>query len=407
MTSPITTRVRSLDGLRALACLAVFCVHLQQATGLSGRLGPIDVKLLMSNGNRGVCLLLMLSGFLLSLPFWRRAQGHADQASRPDRLLSGVGWVLGYARRRILRIMPAYYACLATLVLVGGHWRSGGGLAGVLLHATFLHNMTEWSLYSISPPFWTLAVQVQFYLLFPVLMLLVRPLLRARPAALGVLGLLAVTAYAGNYSVGTWASSAQDHWPFDPAVVAPDGLVLSHTLLAHLPHFLLGMMAAGIFAGLEASDAQQPRAARAVVADVAFWASLAALAAVLAVGGLSQALQVPFGRYNLPYVPLLMAAMIVSAPRGRLAGAVLEAVPLRMLGVVSYGFYIYHRPCMGVVSKLMRCVKLSVGDNVALFAAASLILAVVVSTLSYRFLERPILARLRRARLSRPAPQSR
>jgi len=393
--------------LRALACLAVFCVHLQQATGLSGRLGPIDVRLLMMNGNRGVCLLLMLSGFLLSLPFWRRARGDGGAARRTDRTLSGVGWVPGYAWRRIVRIVPAYYACLAALVLAGGSWRSGEGLTGVLLHATFLHNMTEWSLYSISPPFWTLAVQVQFYVLFPVLILLARPLLRARWVAVGVLAALAVGAYVGNYSVGTWADSARDHWPFDPAVVAPDGLVLSHTLLAHLPHFLLGMMAAGVSVGLEVPDGGQSRSARAGVADVAFWSSLAALVAVLAVGGLSRTLEVPFGRYNLPYAPLLMAVMIVSAQRGRLARVVLEAFPLRMLGVVSYGVYIYHRPCMGLVSMLMRRASLGVGDNVALFAAASLVLAVLVSTLSYRILERPILARLRRSHLSRTARRPR
>ena len=398
MTTPTTTRIRSLDGLRALACLAVFCVHLQQATGLTGQLGPIDLKLLMSNGNTGVCLLLMLSAFLLSLPFWRRAKAQADPAGGLDRTQSGLRWVLGYAKRRILRIVPAYYLCLAALVLVGDFWRSDRGLAGVLLHATFLHNMTEWSLYSISPPFWTLAVQVQFYVLFPVLILFVRPLMRARLVATGVLGLGAVAAYVGSYSVGAWASSAGGNWPFDPSVVAPDGLVLSHTLLAHLPHFFIGMIAAGVYAGLEASDARPTRpGTQALVADVAFWGSLAAVAAVLSVDGLSQALRVPFGRYNLPYVPLLMAVMMVSAPLGRLAGAAMETLPLRMLGMISYGFYIFHRPCMGVVSEVMRRAKLGVGDNAALFAAASLVLAIVVSALSYKFVERPVLARLRRA----------
>ena len=65
-------------------------------------------------------------------------------------------------------------------------------------------------------------MQVQFYLIFPVLILLIRPLMRARPAAMSVLGLLAVAAYAGNYSVGAWASSAGGNWPFNPAVVAPE-----------------------------------------------------------------------------------------------------------------------------------------------------------------------------------------
>ena len=144
---------------------------------------------------------------------------------------------------------------------------------------------------------------------------------------------------------------------------------------------------------------------RAMVADAAFWGSMAAIAALLSVDGLSQAMRVPFGRYNLPYVPLLLAVMMVSAPLGRLAGAALEIMPLRLLGMISYGFYIFHRPCMGVVSKVMRRAKPGVEDNAAVFAAASLVLAIVVSTVSYHFLERPILARLRQAHRSQDVPR--
>jgi len=72
--------IAGLDGLRALAALAVFGVHFQQITGVAGRVGPFDVQTLLANGNTGVCLFFVLSGFLLSLPFWfgRRPGGKRD-----------------------------------------------------------------------------------------------------------------------------------------------------------------------------------------------------------------------------------------------------------------------------------------------------------------------------------------
>ena len=96
----------------AFACLAVFGVHFQQITHAEGRIGPVDLGHLLENGNRGVCLFLVLTGFLLSLPFWRADNHPATRA------ISQSGWLKhAHVRNRMARISPAYLPCLAVLVV--------------------------------------------------------------------------------------------------------------------------------------------------------------------------------------------------------------------------------------------------------------------------------------------------
>ena len=113
---------------------------------------------------------------------------------------------------------------------------------------------------------------------------------------------------------------------------------------------------------------------------------------ILGVPKLDDLLQVPHGRYNLPYVPLLVTGLILAAPRAPLAGRLLEAAPLRGLGRISFGFYLVHRPCMGVIATVMARFGRSPTAHQPVFAAASLIASIVAATLMWLLLERPLLA---------------
>ena len=385
------SHVASLDGLRALACLAVFGVHFEQITGVGGNLGPLSVRTLLVNGNTGVCLFFVLSGFLLSLPFWRSAAG-AGRHGRTS--VGGARWMATYALRRIGRIVPAYYLCLAVLVIWQRQWASGRGLVDVLLHCTFLHNLTERSFYGISPPFWTLAVQAQFYVLFPVLTWILWPAMRRRGTAAAVLVACTVGAYAAHCGLVAWVRAHPASLPLPPEVLQPDGFVLERTLLAHLPHFLIGMFAAGVFTWSGSAD--RAAASRGWAWELLFWGALAATMGILGVPELDQRFQVVHGRYHFPYVPLLVALMIVSAARARVAGAVLSFWPVRTLGVISYGMYVYHLPCMKAVAKAMSLAGMDAGSRWMPFGLASLAASIAVAACSYVLLERPILRAVRR-----------
>ena len=220
-------RLRGLDGLRGLAALAVFGVHYNQIVDVDVQIGPFDLYLLLVNGEYGVALFFILSGLLLSQPFWKS-------------LLYGANWpdTRAYVKRRLARILPAYYLALTVLIILTGYWRYSEAWMDILLHYSFLFNYAEFSIFSINPPFWTLAVEVQFYCLLPLLFLLLRRL--SRRNIVGIILLLSVVAYGLNF----WLVSSIDKiilWPGSSTLtwIRPYGAVVTHSLLAHLPIFLL------------------------------------------------------------------------------------------------------------------------------------------------------------------------
>ena len=155
-----------LDGLRGIAILLVVFHHY----GLSPD-SPIPSLTVFSQlawvigrfGWAGVELFFVLSGFLLFLPYARAL------------LQPGIPWpsARDFYRRRAVRILPAYFACLA---LIGTPLALSGGvpLQGLLLTPLLLHTFdtTAWDfVVAFNGPLWTLAIEWQFYLVLPALAL--------------------------------------------------------------------------------------------------------------------------------------------------------------------------------------------------------------------------------------------
>src|SRR5687767_5536839 len=104
---------RGMDGIRGVACLTVFLANFHHSLGMtvSGQLGPLDLARFAESGI-GVVFFLVLSGTLLSLPFWRSL----DPKEGP--VPSGRQFAL----RRAVKMMPPYYACLLALFA----WKGAG-----------------------------------------------------------------------------------------------------------------------------------------------------------------------------------------------------------------------------------------------------------------------------------------
>lgn len=365
--------LKGFDGLRALACLAVFTVHFQQISGVTGTIGPLDVRRACENGNTGVALLFMLSAFHLSLPLWS------------GQMAAGFGkWFAHYLRSRASRILPAYYLCLTVLVLHQGSLAAPADRHNAVLHYLLVHNYSEPYFYSINNPFWTIAVQAQFYVLLPALLLALL-LVGSTRGRIAVAIALLLAAYATHWVVMQQGDAWGESFGWGP-MVTDHPIVFSHSVLAHLPVFLLGIIAAGLVWQRHSAASQGVSRAW---ADAAIPLAAAAVAAILTTA-LDERLQTPHGRYNWPYVPLLLAIIVAALPASGLWQRTLEFWPLRQLGIISYGVYLFHLPCQRLVEKGLERAGRSAHSDWHLFALASLTLTIVLAAVSFHLFERPL-----------------
>jgi len=375
-----SNHIAGLDGLRALACLAVFGVHFQQAVSLQGNIGPFDLARFLENGNTGVALFFVLSGFLLSIPFWRSLE-RAEPVPQWR-----VFWL-----KRAARILPAYFICLTVLVVHNRLWEQTGESTNILLHYLLLFNYSPQHIFSINPPFWTLAVEVQFYVLLPLIFLVIAAFPRRLqiPAVAG----FAVLAYVALIGV-IQCEPCREWWPWNGQHDVTQNPVFTYSLLAHLPHFLLGVLGGSVHSMLKDVRRRHFFSVQ-KGSEAVFWLAAALIFIILATP-LDTQLSIPFGRYNLPFVPVLLTLIVLSASHTVLIKALLELAPVRWIGHVSYGVYIYHLPVLNVVGRTMRSAGLEAKVHWLILLVAALTLTLAVAAISYYLVERPIFRRIRR-----------
>lgn len=332
----------ALDGLRAIAILAVLAYH-------SG---------LLSGGFIGVDLFFALSGFLITRLLI------AEHAAEGDLRLSHF-WA-----RRALRLVPALVAALVLAVAVSRRIEmplEPGWAAAALLYASNL--LIGWAhVYPIGlvSHTWSLAMEEQFYLLWPPIVALglrrgLRPVLGA--AVLLSLGpALARLAYCTVH-------------PGDPYRDPTLWLRIYFAPEMRFDAIALGCLAAVILARRSVPDGSS---ARAVVAAAGV-AGLSWLGFVALRGDIGMLVAQPL---LFSVTALAATAVVVAAVRVPAFAIPLGARPFVWLGRISYGLYLYHVIVfVGLAEK-----PLAVRWGVALGLAAA----------SWWVLERPILALKRR-----------
>lgn len=162
-------RIRSVDGLRALAFLLVFAFHSWEFAGKP--FVPVISGIVSQNTRPD--FFVVLTGFVLFLPF----------ARDPDRARSFAP--KSYLKRRMRRIVLPYYAALAFAILLPqtlvilmrilgreASWQEIPSLPDILTHLTFTHLFFPEYWAGINGSLWTMSLEVQLYLVFPVLVLL-------------------------------------------------------------------------------------------------------------------------------------------------------------------------------------------------------------------------------------------
>ncbi|SRR6266567_2940041 len=158
--------IAPLDGVRAIACLSVVAYHLTLITTHDLRLWrpdrlPALVTSIMFTGDTGVNLFFILSGFLLFMPYAKA-------------LLFDQAWpaMRTFYIRRVLRILPVYYVSLFLMILIyRPDFLLPKRMGDLFMFLILFLDSSPTAFKQINGPFWTLAVEWQFYLILPLLAL--------------------------------------------------------------------------------------------------------------------------------------------------------------------------------------------------------------------------------------------
>ena len=369
-----------LDGVRALCVLLVGWFHIWQQGWLSPTLpgpgGGVSLDFLLRSGYIWVDGLLLLSGFLLYLPY-------AQAGTR----LPGI---VPFYKRRLIRILPSYLLCVLPMFVLscmrGRYGSAGDAIRDLAAHLTFTHNLFPFSYFysPINGALWTLAVEMQFYLLFPFL----ARFFRKKP-------LLTYLGMAGAAFAFRCFASRQ-----------PDTSMYFNQLPAFLDVYANGFLAASVFAALrkklggEADKKIKLFFTAAAVICVCHMMQIARSQAASA--GYDLIRQGQMDR-RFPLSATLACFMLCAAFSLPGMRFLLGSPVMRFLSSVSFQFYIYHQ---------MLAVKLkewgfppseysspwSQGDYRWQFnyTLSCFLLALILATLITYLFERPIARVLRR-----------
>jgi peptidoglycan/LPS O-acetylase OafA/YrhL len=301
--------IPELDGLRfvAIACVYVFHLAGAYAETHGGKEAPFYLQL-ASRLHIGVPLFFVISGLILGLPFARFRLKGGNRIS-----------LKRYFLRRLTRLEPPYVISLLLIFTMeclsrGGTWARIPHLGASLL---YLHNLIFRDVSSVNPVAWSLEVEVQFYLVAPLLALV----FAIRAAWLRRSLMLAAVALGAIAVPWEDMSDARDH------AVAHNLTWMAHLSVAgNLPYFLGGFLLAELFVLLPPGE-YRSRAWDAV--SLAGWPALA------------YAL-VHFTQFTFTALPAIILLLYVAAFYGTVSRTVFGNLWIATIGGMCYSFYLLH-----------------------------------------------------------------
>jgi peptidoglycan/LPS O-acetylase OafA/YrhL len=381
---PGNPRFPAIDGLRAVAVCAVVVTHTAFLSGFNGKgfLGAVTARL-----DSGVALFFVISGFLLYRPFVA-ARYRGERGPR----------VRSYARRRILRIVPAYWLALTVLTIWPGllfmpeKW---------YIYYGFMQNLhPNYAAGGITAA-WSLCCEMQFYILLPLYAIGLFYALRRLPVRTQMVIELVLL-----LALGALSETVRGLAYADPS---PD--VVSSTIAGTFWWFALGMALALISARWHAVEAaRRPAALRAVVRwPLLFWVAAAAQMVVITRIGMPVLDITAYSTgtwvgghvlYGLMAATFALPIFLGIEGHGGLPERFLTLRPVAWLGLVSYGVFLWHHPLTG---KFAGVQDWTTHGSFIIYTLVVFGVALAAATLSYYLLERPIL-RYKDGRPRRPQP---
>jgi peptidoglycan/LPS O-acetylase OafA/YrhL len=350
-------RYRYIDAMRGYALLGVIAVHAgQNVPALSA-----PMQRLTATGAFGVQLFFVASALTLLLSWRARAEG-----------------IWAFFVRRLFRVAPMFWLAIGFYLWLYGfrpRYAAPNGITGadVAATATFLHGFFPRRINSVVPGGWSIAAEMSFYLIFPML-----------ASRLGSLRRVMV-AFAGAILFGLVLDPLAQFWEARLNPNEPEYLMADFTyfwIVNQLPVFLVG------FAVYHASREHRPSL---MIARLGFLASLGALTTA------------PFAHIpGLLHVVYAGCFGVLALCLGAGAGAFMVNPAIVWLGRISYSGYLWHFAVLKALNSAPRwtgpplhALGLDVPSRASLlFVATWVVVAIgtaVLATTTYLAIERPMI----------------
>jgi peptidoglycan/LPS O-acetylase OafA/YrhL len=357
----------ALDGLRGVAVIGVLLFHGGYAFAKGGFLG--------------VSTFFTLSGFLITNLLVR-------EQDRNGRIALGAFW-----GRRFRRLMPAALAALAGIALYGWWFATPeqladlrGDMIAALLYVAnwrfYFSGLSYGQLFSAPSPvqhFWSLAIEEQFYVVFPL-----AAFLALRYGGRRAMWVLLTVAAAASLVFSFASSDDPDQFYYG-----------THTRMFEI---LAGALLALWWSGRRNPVAAErtPRNWQRLVTPLVAAAGLAAFVGLIAAWRTTDEGSVGLARGGMALHAAAVCVVILAITRPGPLTSVLSIAPLRWIGLCSYGLYLYHWPIFLVLDEDRT------GLSTTPLFVVRMLVTVAVTLLSYHLLEQPI-RRGRRLRSPRRA----
>ncbi|MBL9092694.1 MAG: acyltransferase [Planctomycetaceae bacterium] len=370
----MSPRLAGLDGLRALACLWVVVHHMV----------VVDPPLwtpegywrrLLQRGDLGVGIFFVLSGFLLSHPFWdANLRGRTAPSLRI------------YFAKRVGRILPAYYVCvLACGVVALARYDLAEIVRRCLAAMTFANSLFPdyFFPFLFNSPLWSISVEMLFYLLLPPYLaaaLRIRSTPRRLLLGVAVIVLLGAAQAAFNVMMA-----------LSPDAPSGERWAVTHNAPFLFSLFLMGVVASDCYTTLAHMSGGTSRR----LGTLGDWLGGVLLVSVFAVDPADVVPGIGRGEsyglcYRWPVFGALIAVLLPSLCLSNFIGEKLDSPFLRRTAKLSYGIYLWHFPLLLMATKHL----LGTEPTFALRACGGVLVlagSYLIAAVSYAVVERPVL----------------
>lgn len=383
--------IRGADGFRAVACLLVLFHHLTQKMNPdSAPSWFAGIHHFGMRGEVGVSLFFVLSGALLSYPFWI---SFINGTSHPS--------IKKYSIARVARIVPATWLNLILCTLIALYFYDIPVNFNMLISGLLFINSYHYSTFfpaELNGPLWSIGLEVSCYVILPFLLY---PIIKKTGSFLKAFATLVFVLILLQVVVNPWVietfMTSEDGKGWDKGLVGGAKAWLPYwNVNSFFSQFLVGSIAALVIARFRKNI--KPDSILFDIAGAGLLLAAVAVVGVRLIPGSPDSLTKQ--AYLSPIYAIIMAAALVCIAMSRYAYKVVDNALFVWISKISFGVYLWHQVVQNILQRSFKESYVYFGiTDIGQWTRLSLIviaIAVAIASLSWYFFEKPILQRARR-----------